>query len=77
MRSSRMVATVLRKKNVPEDEIQDLVDKIERKDHVGLFEEFKGFDVQEERRKTGIMRAMGEYTGKAGNMQEKNLTLAR
>ena len=47
----RMMATVLRKKNVPEDEIQDLVDKIERKDHVGLFEEFKGFDVQEERRK--------------------------
>ncbi|WP_051200175.1 Rpn family recombination-promoting nuclease/putative transposase [Butyrivibrio sp. FCS006] len=48
---SRMIAVILRKKNVPEDEIQDLVDKIERKDHVGLFEEFKGFDVQAERKK--------------------------
>ena len=46
-----MIAVILRKKNVPEDEIQDLVDKIERKDHVGLFEEFKGFDVQAERKK--------------------------
>jgi hypothetical protein len=40
-----------KKNDISEKEIQDLVGKIERKDHVGLFEEFKGFDVQAERKK--------------------------
>ncbi len=40
-----------KKNDISENEIQDLVDKIERKEHMGLFEEFKGFDVQAERKK--------------------------
>jgi flagellar motor component MotA len=47
---SRVIAVVLRKQNVPENEIQDLVDQIERKKHMALFDDWEGFDVQEERR---------------------------
>lgn len=48
---ARVIAVVLRKQNIPENEIQDLVDQIERKKHMALFDDWKGFDVQEERRK--------------------------
>ena len=54
---ANVIAVVLRKQNVPEDEIQGLVDQIKRREHMGLFDEWQGFDVQEERR---IGRDMGE-----------------
>ncbi len=47
---SRVIAVVLRKQYVPENNIQDLVDKIERREKMGLWDEWHGFDVQEERR---------------------------
>lgn len=47
---SRVIAVVLRKQNVPENEIRNLVDQIERKKHMALFDDWEGFDVQEERR---------------------------
>lgn len=44
---SRVIAVVLRKQNVPETNIQDLVDKIERRENMGLWDEWHGFDYQE------------------------------
>ncbi len=46
---ARVIAVVLRKQYVPENDIQDLVDKIERRQNMGLFDEWQGFNVQEER----------------------------
>ena len=46
---SRVISVVLRKKNLPENDIQNLIDKIEGRQHMGLFDDFEGFDVQEER----------------------------
>ncbi len=57
---SRVVAVVLRKQNLPENEIGDLVDKIKRREPMALFDNYKGFDVQEERRKG---ERKGERTG--------------
>ena len=44
---SRVIAVVLRKQNVPETNIQNLVDKIERRENMGLWDEWHGFDYQE------------------------------
>ena len=48
---ARVVAVVLRKQFVPEDEIQDFVGHIKERDMSDLFEGWKGFNVQEERQK--------------------------
>ncbi len=47
---ARVVAVVLRKQNVPETEIQDFVDQIKERKSMALFDDFEGFDVQEERK---------------------------
>lgn len=47
---SKVIAVVLRKQNVPENDIRNMVDKIERRQPMGLFDDWEGFDVQEERR---------------------------
>ncbi len=47
---ARVIAVILRKQNIPENDIQNLVDRIERRQNMGLFDEWQGFDVQEERR---------------------------
>lgn len=47
---ARVIAVVLRKQNVPEDDINKVVDQIKRRQHMGLFDGWQGFDVQEERR---------------------------
>lgn len=47
---ARVIAVVLRKQNIPEPEIQDMIDKIKRRQPMGLFDDWEGFDVQEERR---------------------------
>lgn len=49
---ARVTAVVLRKINVPEDEIQDMVDRIKERKHMALFDNFVGYDVQEERRRS-------------------------
>ena len=47
---ARVIAVILRKQNVPENEIQNFVDHIKERRMSDLFEGWKGFDVQEERR---------------------------
>lgn len=47
---ARVVAVMLRKQNVPEDDIQDVMDQIKERTMPDLFEGWEGFDVQEERR---------------------------
>jgi len=48
---ARVIAVVLRKQFVPEDEIQGFVSHIKERDMSDLFEGWKGFNVQEERQK--------------------------
>ncbi len=48
---ARVVAVVLRKQYVPEEEIQDFVSHIKERNMSDLFEGWKGFNVQEERQK--------------------------
>ncbi|MBR1643007.1 MAG: Rpn family recombination-promoting nuclease/putative transposase [Butyrivibrio sp.] len=43
---ARVVAVVLRKQNVPEGDVQNMMDKIKRRQPMGLFDEWEGFDVQ-------------------------------
>ena len=47
---ARVIAVILRKQNVPENEIQNFIDHIKERRMSDLFEGWKGFDVQEERR---------------------------
>ena len=47
---ARVVAVVLRKQNVPETEIQDFIDQIKERKSMALFDDWEGFDVQEERK---------------------------
>lgn len=48
---ARIIAVVLRKQSVPEDEIGRMVDQIKRRKHMGLWDEWHGFNVVEERKK--------------------------
>lgn len=47
---ARVIAVIFRKQNVPENEIQNFIDYIKERRMSDLFEGWKGFDVQEERR---------------------------
>ena len=47
---SKVVSVVLRKQNIPETEIQDVLDQIKEGRNMALFDNYKGFDVQEERK---------------------------
>ena len=47
---AKVIAVVLRKQNVSENEIQDMVDQVKRRKKMALFDDWEGFDVQEERR---------------------------
>jgi len=38
---------VLRKQNILEDDVQDMVDRIRRRQPMGLWDDWKGFDYQE------------------------------
>ncbi|WP_408072047.1 Rpn family recombination-promoting nuclease/putative transposase [Butyrivibrio sp. JL13D10] len=64
---ARVIAVVLRKQNVPENEIWDMVDQIKERRHMGLFEDWEGFDVQEERR---IGREEGREEGRKEGREE-------
>ncbi|WP_024866213.1 Rpn family recombination-promoting nuclease/putative transposase [Butyrivibrio sp. FCS014] len=48
---ARVIAVVLRKQNIPEDAINDLVDQLKERKGMALFDNYVGFDVQEEWRK--------------------------
>ena len=78
---ARVIAVVLRKQFVPEDEIQDFVSHVKERDMSDLFEGWKGFNVQEERQKgkeLGIAegREQGEKIGKEiGKEIGKDLSL--
>ena len=43
---AKVIAVVLRKQNVPENEIQDMVDQVKRRQSMALFDGWKGFDYQ-------------------------------
>ena len=58
---ARVIAVVLRKQFVPEDEIQGFVSHIKERDMSDLFEGWKGFNVQEERTKG---KEIGKVIGK-------------
>ena len=58
---ARVIAVVLRKQFVPEDEIQGFVSHIKERDMSDLFEGWKGFNVQEERQKG---KELGKEIGK-------------
>ena len=47
---SKVIMVVLRKHNVPENEIQDVVDQVKERKSMALFDNYKGFDVQAERK---------------------------
>ena len=44
---SKVIMVVLRKHNVPENEIQDVVDQVKERKSMALFDNYKGFDVQD------------------------------
>ena len=44
---AKVIAVVLRKQNIPEDDVQDMVDRIRRRQPMGLWDDWKGFDYQE------------------------------
>ena len=44
---ARVIAVVLRKQNVPEGDVQDMVDRIKRRQPMGLWDDWEGFDYQE------------------------------
>lgn len=48
---ARILAVLLRKQSVPEDEIGRMVDQVKRRKPMGLWDEWHGFNVQEERKK--------------------------
>ncbi len=43
---AKVMAVILRKQNVPENEIQDMVDQVKRRQSMALFDGWKGFDYQ-------------------------------
>lgn len=47
---AKVIAVMLRKQNVPENDINNMVDQIKRREHMALFDGWQGFDVQEERK---------------------------
>ncbi len=58
---ARVIAVILRKINVPENDIQDLVDQIKERKNMALFDNFVAdIDVQEERKKG---QEIGEQIG--------------
>ncbi len=67
---ARVIAVILRKQNVPENDIQDLVDKIERRQHMGLFDDWEGFDVQEERRNGEEIKLIKQVSKKISLKQD-------
>ena len=76
---AKVIAVVLRKQNVPEDEIQKLIDQIKERKHMALFDDWEGFDVQKERQigeQIGIKKGekIGEKNGikKGVEIGEKN-----
>ena len=48
---AKVIAVVLRKQNIPEDAINNLVDQLKERKGMALFDNYVGFDVQEEWRK--------------------------
>ena len=48
---AKVIAVILRKQNIPEDAINDLVDQLKERKRMALFDNYVGFDVQEEWRK--------------------------
>lgn len=49
---AKVIAVVLRKQNIPEDAINNLVDQLKERKGMALFDNYVGFDVQEEWRKS-------------------------
>ena len=60
---AKVIAVVLRKQNVPENEIQDMVDQVKRRKMMALFDDWEGFDVQKERR-NGEQKKLIQIVGK-------------
>ena len=65
---ARVIAVVLRKQNVPENEIWEMVDQIKERKSMGLWDDWEGFDVQAER---NIGRMQGREEGKEQLLVEK------
>ena len=59
---SKIIAAFLHRLNVPQDEIGEFTDQIERRDFTMLFENFEAYDVQAERKKA---RELGMAEGLA------------
>ena len=49
---AKVIAVVLRKQNIPEEAINSLVDQLKERKGMALFDNYVGFDVQEEWRKS-------------------------
>jgi hypothetical protein len=43
---AKVMAVILRKLNVPEDKIQDMLDQVKRRKNMALFDDWEGFDYQ-------------------------------
>ena len=77
---AKVIAVVLRKQNVPENEIQKLIDQIKERKHMALFDDWEGFDVQKERKigeQIGIKKGkkIGEQIGEKNGAEKQNIKL--
>lgn len=68
---SKIIAAFLHRLNVPQDEIGEFTDQIERRDFTMLFENFEAYDVQAERKKA---RELGMAEGLAEGLAEGHAT---
>lgn len=68
---SKIIAAFLHRLNVPQDEIGEFTDQIERRDFTMLFENFEAYDVQAERKKARELgMAEGLAEGRATGLAE-------
>ena len=67
---AKVIAVMLRKQNVPEDDISKMVDQIKRRKPMGLFDGWQGFDVQEERRNGGEIKVIQQVCAKISMGQD-------